>query len=144
MLIVNLLLYESFLNFLRLWELNLSFHITIATHQVATALTITAKYGLDCNVTNLQFLSFFPSFHCNSYFRSEQIYHSNITILLDSLYLYTHRDARLLCVFVRDLRDLVAPLLVQLRDRQAKQLSFDHRVQPEIGFADGALHSADL
>jgi xanthine dehydrogenase molybdenum-binding subunit len=55
-----------------------------------------------------------------------------------------HRDARLLGVFVRDLRDLVAPLLVQLRDRQPKQLSFDHGVEPEIGFADGALHGADL
>ena len=37
------------------------FHIAIVIHQVATALTITVKYVFDCNVTNFQFSSFFPS-----------------------------------------------------------------------------------
>ena len=46
---------------LRLWGIKPAFHITIVAHQVVTALTITAKYGLDCNVTNSQFSYFFAS-----------------------------------------------------------------------------------
>src|SRR5688572_19293742 len=43
-----------------------------------------------------------------------------------------------------DLHDLAPPLLVELGDRQAQQLAFGHRIETEIGFADGALDGANL
>ena len=49
----------------------------------------------------------------------------------------THGDARGLGIFVRDLDQFLAPLLVELGDAQADDLPFGRRRQAEIGIDDG-------
>src|SRR5689334_8797962 len=54
-----------------------------------------------------------------------------------------HGDARLLGIFMRDLDQLLAPLLGQWRYRHADGLALGHRVEAEIGLADPLLDRFD-
>src|SRR5712671_5317711 len=54
-----------------------------------------------------------------------------------------HRDPRRLGIFVGDLDQILAPLLIQLGDAQPQHLPLGRWRQPEIGSRDGLFHGMD-
>ena len=52
-------------------------------------------------------------------------------------------DPRLLGIFVRDLDHFLTPLGVELRNRDAQELTLHDRIEAEIGVADGAVDGVD-
>src|SRR5450631_854872 len=69
----------------------------------------------------------------------EQFFNDVETIAADM----ADRDARVFGVFMRDLRHFLAPLLVEFRNPDPQDLTFDRRGEAQIRIADGFVDGGD-